>query len=185
MVFALQVFYALTKFGGESLLGPTVALSLIRELGPVVSALMVTGRAGSALASEIGIMRITEQIDALECMATLLDQERPRIAAANTRDLQAAADKGLSGAKLDRLRLSDKVLGEMAMPLPPAGADVAVFEARTAPVWSPGVAFSGTVIVIGIVTWVPAGTGTCTAQATGSRRTAAPPATPPRPGAAG
>jgi phospholipid/cholesterol/gamma-HCH transport system permease protein len=69
MVFALQVFYALTKFGGESLLGPTVALSLIRELGPVVSALMVTGRAGSALASEIGIMRITEQIDALEIMA--------------------------------------------------------------------------------------------------------------------
>lgn len=69
MVFALQVYYALTKFGGEALLGPTVALSLIRELGPVVSALMVTGRAGSALASEIGIMRITEQIDALEIMA--------------------------------------------------------------------------------------------------------------------
>ena len=69
MVFALQVFYALSKFGGESLLGPTVALSLIRELGPVVSALMITGRAGSALASEIGIMRITEQIDALEIMA--------------------------------------------------------------------------------------------------------------------
>jgi len=69
MVFALQVFYALSKFGGESLLGPTVALSLIRELGPVVSALMITGRAGSALSSEIGIMRITEQIDALEIMA--------------------------------------------------------------------------------------------------------------------
>lgn len=69
MVFALQVFYALSKFAGESLLGPTVALSLIRELGPVVSALMITGRAGSALASEIGIMRITEQIDALEIMA--------------------------------------------------------------------------------------------------------------------
>jgi len=69
MVLALQVYYALNKFGGESLLGPTVALSLVRELGPVLSALMVTGRAGSALASEIGIMRITEQIDALEIMA--------------------------------------------------------------------------------------------------------------------
>ncbi|MEI6126751.1 MAG: MlaE family lipid ABC transporter permease subunit [Pseudomonadota bacterium] len=69
MVLALQAFYALNKFGGESLLGPTVALSLIRELGPVVSALMVTGRAGSALASEIGIMRITEQLDAMEIMA--------------------------------------------------------------------------------------------------------------------
>jgi len=69
MVLSLQAFYALNKFGGESLLGPTVALALIRELGPVVSALMVTGRAGSALASEIGIMRITEQIDAMEIMA--------------------------------------------------------------------------------------------------------------------
>lgn len=69
MVLALQVYYALNKFGGESLLGPTVALSLVRELGPVLSALMITGRAGSALASEIGIMRITDQIDALEIMA--------------------------------------------------------------------------------------------------------------------
>ncbi len=69
MVLSLQTFYALEKFGGEALLGPTLALSLIRELGPVVSALMVTGRAGSALASKIGVMRISEQIDALELMA--------------------------------------------------------------------------------------------------------------------
>jgi len=69
MVLGLQGFYALSKFGGESMLGPTVALSLVREIGPVISALMVTGRAGSALASEIGIMRISEQIDALEVMA--------------------------------------------------------------------------------------------------------------------
>jgi phospholipid/cholesterol/gamma-HCH transport system permease protein len=69
MVLGLQGYYALNKFGGESLLGPTVALSLIREIGPVIAALMVTGRAGSALTSEIGIMRITEQIDALEVMA--------------------------------------------------------------------------------------------------------------------
>ncbi len=69
MVLGLQGFYALSKFGGEAMLGPTVALSLIREIGPVISALMVTGRAGSALSSEIGIMRITEQIDAYEVMA--------------------------------------------------------------------------------------------------------------------
>jgi phospholipid/cholesterol/gamma-HCH transport system permease protein len=69
MVLALQVFYTLRKFGSEALLGPAVALSLIRELGPVLSALMVTGRAGSALTAEIGIMRITEQIDALTSMA--------------------------------------------------------------------------------------------------------------------
>ncbi|HXX57766.1 MAG TPA: MlaE family lipid ABC transporter permease subunit [Thermodesulfovibrionales bacterium] len=69
MVLALQVFYTLRKFGSEALLGPAVALSLIRELGPVLSALMVTGRAGSALTAEIGIMKITEQIDALTSMA--------------------------------------------------------------------------------------------------------------------
>jgi len=68
MVLTLQAFYAMRKFGAEALLGPTVALSLIRELGPVISALMVTGRAGSALSAEIGIMRITEQIDAMELM---------------------------------------------------------------------------------------------------------------------
>ena len=69
MVLALQGFYALNKFGAEALLGPVVALSLIRELGPVLCALMVTGRAGSAVTAEIGIMRITEQIDALTVMA--------------------------------------------------------------------------------------------------------------------
>ncbi len=69
MVLGLQVFYTLRKFGSEALLGPAVALSLIRELGPVLSALMVTGRAGSALTAEIGIMRISEQIDALFSMA--------------------------------------------------------------------------------------------------------------------
>lgn len=69
MVLALQLFYILRKFGSEALLGPGIALSLIRELGPVLSALMVTGRAGSALAAEIGMMRISEQIDALSAMA--------------------------------------------------------------------------------------------------------------------
>ncbi|MEW6002702.1 MAG: MlaE family lipid ABC transporter permease subunit [Nitrospirota bacterium] len=69
MVLAFQLYHTLRKFGSEALLGPAVALSLIRELGPVLSALMVTGRAGSALTAEIGIMRITEQIDALVSMA--------------------------------------------------------------------------------------------------------------------
>jgi phospholipid/cholesterol/gamma-HCH transport system permease protein len=69
MVLGLQVFLTLSRFGSEAFLGPAVALSLIRELGPVLSALMVTGRAGSALTAEIGIMRISEQIDALTVMA--------------------------------------------------------------------------------------------------------------------
>lgn len=69
MVLGLQGYYTLTKFGSEGMLGTAVALSLIRELGPVLSALMVTGRAGSAITAEIGIMRISEQIDAMETMA--------------------------------------------------------------------------------------------------------------------
>ncbi len=69
MVLALQGYYGFRKFGGESLLGATVALSLTRELGPVLTSLMVTARAGSAIAAEIGTMRVTEQIDALESMA--------------------------------------------------------------------------------------------------------------------
>lgn len=69
MVLGLQGHYTLAKFGSESVLGAAVALSLIRELGPVLTGLMVTGRAGSAMCAEIGIMRIDEQIDALECMA--------------------------------------------------------------------------------------------------------------------
>ncbi len=69
MVLGLQGYNTLRKFSSEGLLGSAVALSLIRELGPVLAALMVTGRAGSAICAEIGIMRNSEQIDALECMA--------------------------------------------------------------------------------------------------------------------
>ena len=69
MVLGLQGYYTLAKFGSEGMLGSAVALSLIRELGPVLTALMVTGRAGSAITAEIGIMKITEQIDALKTMA--------------------------------------------------------------------------------------------------------------------
>ncbi len=68
MVLALQGFPTLRRVGSEAFLGPLVALSLIRELGPVLAALMVTGRAGSAIAAEIGIMRTNDQIDALQLM---------------------------------------------------------------------------------------------------------------------
>jgi phospholipid/cholesterol/gamma-HCH transport system permease protein len=68
MVLSLQGFYALNRFGSDAFLGPLVSLSLVRELGPVIAALMVTGRAGSAITAEIGIMRIGEQLDAMELM---------------------------------------------------------------------------------------------------------------------
>ncbi len=69
MVLALQSYHGFKKFGGESLMGGIVALSLLREMGPVMTALMVNARAGSAIAAELGTMRVTEQIDALEIMA--------------------------------------------------------------------------------------------------------------------
>jgi phospholipid/cholesterol/gamma-HCH transport system permease protein len=69
MVLGLQGYYTLRKYGSEAALGAAVALSIIRELGPVLASLMVTARAGSAMTAEIGIMRITEQIDALDTMA--------------------------------------------------------------------------------------------------------------------
>ncbi len=68
MVLGLQGYYVLTTVGSEGLLGSAVALTLIRELAPTLTAIMVTGRAGSAMAAEIGVMRITDQIDALEVM---------------------------------------------------------------------------------------------------------------------
>ncbi len=68
MVLGFQGYYTLVQFGSEGVLGTMVALTLIRELGPVLTAIMITGRAGSAMAAEIGIMRISEQIDALETM---------------------------------------------------------------------------------------------------------------------
>jgi len=69
MVFATQSWSAFELFGAESLVGPTVALTITRELAPVFSALMVTMRACSAMCTELGTMRVTEQIDALETMA--------------------------------------------------------------------------------------------------------------------
>lgn len=69
MVVALQFYDTLVRFGSISLLGAAVGLSLMRELGPVLTALVVIGRAGSAICAEISIMRNENQIDALECMA--------------------------------------------------------------------------------------------------------------------
>ncbi len=68
MVLGLQGYYTLVKVGSEGLLGAGVALTLIRELGPVMTAIMIIARSGSAMAAELGIMRISEQIDALETM---------------------------------------------------------------------------------------------------------------------
>lgn len=68
MVLGLQGYYSLVKFGSEAALGTAVALSVVRELGPVFTAMMITARAGSAITAEIGVMRISEQIDALKTM---------------------------------------------------------------------------------------------------------------------
>ena len=68
MVLGLQSYHALVKFGAQGALGTLVALTLVRELGPVLTAIMIAARAGSAIAAEIGIQRISEQIDALDTM---------------------------------------------------------------------------------------------------------------------
>jgi phospholipid/cholesterol/gamma-HCH transport system permease protein len=70
MVLALQTFSVLRRFNAESFVGSLVALSMVRELSSVLSGLIVAGRAGSAMGAELGTMRVTEQIDALEVMAT-------------------------------------------------------------------------------------------------------------------
>ena len=69
MVMALQAYHGFKLFSAESMVGSTVALGMTRKLGPVLTALMVTARAGSAMAAELGTMRVTEQIDALYVMA--------------------------------------------------------------------------------------------------------------------
>lgn len=84
MVFAVQANIGFSMFGAEGLVGGVVALALTRELAPVLTALMVNGRVGSAMAAELGTMRVTEQIDALESMAVDPHQYlvAPRVAAA-------------------------------------------------------------------------------------------------------
>ncbi len=69
MVLALETYTGLKKFNAETVIGSIVAVSMFRELGPVLTALVVTGRAGSAMAAELGTMKVTEQVDALYTMA--------------------------------------------------------------------------------------------------------------------
>lgn len=68
MVMGMQLYYALAVFGADGFLGTGLALSMVRELAPVLTAIMLAGRAGSAMTAEIGVMRISEQIDALTIM---------------------------------------------------------------------------------------------------------------------
>lgn len=69
MVLALQSYNGFKRFGAETLVGTVVALSMTRELGPVLTGLIVSGRAGASMAAELGTMKVTEQIDALATMA--------------------------------------------------------------------------------------------------------------------
>ena len=84
MVLGLQLYFVLIKFGSVGVLGTAIALTLIREMGPVLAAIMITARAGSAMTAEIGIQRISEQVDALSTMRIdpLGYLISPRIAAA-------------------------------------------------------------------------------------------------------
>ena len=83
MVLGLQLFYTLVKFGSVGALGSAISLSLVREMGPVLTAIMIAARAGSGMAAEIGMLRISEQVDALYTMG--VDPVRylisPRVAA--------------------------------------------------------------------------------------------------------
>lgn len=69
LVFGLQTLVGFKRFGAEAMVGPATLLSLAREMGPVLTALMVAGRSGSGMATELGTMRVTEQIDAMATMA--------------------------------------------------------------------------------------------------------------------
>jgi phospholipid/cholesterol/gamma-HCH transport system permease protein len=76
MVLGLQGFDLLQRFGSEDALGVAAALGLLKELGPVVTALLFAGRAGTALTSEIGLMRATDQLTAMEMMAVVMSSHR-------------------------------------------------------------------------------------------------------------
>ncbi len=96
-VLGLQGYYTLRRYGSEEALGLLVALSLVRELGPVVTALLFAGRAGTSLTAEVGLMKAGEQIDAMEMMAVdpVSRVLAPRFVAAADRD--AAAGRAVLG----------------------------------------------------------------------------------------
>lgn len=83
MVFAIQIYFGFRIIKPDPLVGPAVAVGFVRELGPVFTAIVVTGRAGAAMAAQLGTMRVTEQIDAMDVMAVNSIQYLvvPRIAA--------------------------------------------------------------------------------------------------------
>ncbi|MCL5124738.1 MAG: ABC transporter permease [Deltaproteobacteria bacterium] len=99
MVSALQGYNGMSRYGAESLVGATTALALARELGPVLTGLMIVGRVGSAMTAELGSMRNTQQIDALESMAVAPIQYlvSPRIVAATLTLPFLSAVFGFSG----------------------------------------------------------------------------------------
>jgi phospholipid/cholesterol/gamma-HCH transport system permease protein len=83
MVLAIQTAYSLGAYGGEGFVGDIVALSVVRELGPVLTALMVAGRVGAGITAELGSMAVTEQVDALRALAASPTRKLvvPRVAA--------------------------------------------------------------------------------------------------------
>src|SRR5262245_47366613 len=83
MVLAVQTAYSLASYGGESFVGNLLALAIVRELGPVLTALVVAGRVGAGITAEIGSMTVTEQVDALRVLAASPVQQRvvPRVGA--------------------------------------------------------------------------------------------------------
>lgn len=122
LVLALQGHNALSRFGAEQLVGSLVALSLVRELAPVLGALMVTARAGSAIAATLGNMRVTEQIDALKTMAIdpLSYLVAPRVLAALLAGPMLTAMFTLTGLGIAR------VFAVSALQLDGAGFDTSV-----------------------------------------------------------
>ena len=95
-VLAIQSYKGFRDLGGENFLGPIVALTMTRELGPVLTGLMVAGRAGSAIAAELGTMRITEQVDALQ---TLQFYDSPATTSALTYKTQVACSAASGSLK--------------------------------------------------------------------------------------
>ena len=99
LVLGLQGYHVLSRFGSEGLLGSLVSLSLVREMAPVLAALMLVGQAGSALAAELGMQRNTEQIVALETMGC----RKPRIPGLS-QDPRLPRQLSLTGIPLHRGR---------------------------------------------------------------------------------
>lgn len=173
MVLSLQLYYTLAKFGGTAALGTVVALSLFRELGPVVTALLFAGRAGTSMTAEIGLMRATDQLSAMEMMAVdpLAYVVAPRFIAGviampllacvfNVLGILGAHAVGVSWLGLDNgtfwgnmtatVDLRKDILEGLYKSIVFGGVVslIAVFQGYTAPPTSEGVAYSTTRTVV-------------------------------------